>query len=92
MVAPLLSSDTFFLLFSHQQQVLSRDPDRVGEGVIILVLHKLLRVSCPHFDLKRNNTNILGFFFFASTYTCIFYQMLQSFLTWSSVICMYRMM
>lgn len=38
---------------SHQQQVLSRDPDRVGEGVIILILYKLLRVSRPHFDLQK---------------------------------------
>ena len=43
------SCDTFF---SHQQQVLSRDADRVGEGVIILILHKLLGVGRPHFDLK----------------------------------------
>lgn len=37
---------------SYQQQVLSCDPDSVGEGVIIFIFHKLLGVGCPHFDLK----------------------------------------
>lgn len=40
-----------FLLFmknrvlSYQQQVLSGDPDSVGERVIVLILHKLVRVG-----------------------------------------------
>lgn len=43
------------VLVSHQQQVLSRDPDRVGEGVVILILYKLLGVSCPHFNLNKQS-------------------------------------
>lgn len=38
---------------AHQQQVLGRDPDGVGEGVVVLVLHKLLGVSGPRFDLRK---------------------------------------
>ena len=53
-------SEGDLVFFPHQQQVLSRDPDRVGEGVIILVLHKLLRVSRPHFDLKKQEGNQSG--------------------------------
>ena len=41
------------MFFSHQQQVLSRYPNRVGEGIIILIFYKLLRVCCPYFDLNR---------------------------------------
>ena len=37
---------------SHQQQVLGCDPDSVGEGIVILIFHKLLGVGGPHFDLK----------------------------------------
>lgn len=37
---------------SHQQQVLSGDPDGVRERVVILILNELLGVCCPHFDLK----------------------------------------
>lgn len=82
---------------SHQQQVLSRDPDRVGESVVIFILYKLLGVSRPHFDLTSNDANS------QSWHQWFVYNLLQLiqpfqphvpqlFLTWSSVICMYRMM
>lgn len=37
----------------HQQQVLRGDPDGVREGVVVLVLHELLRVGGPSFDLRK---------------------------------------
>lgn len=42
----------------HQQQVLGRDPDGVREGVVVLVLHELLRVGRPCFDLRKREGSL----------------------------------
>ena len=41
---------------TDQQQVLGRDADGVGEAVLILVLHKLVRVVGPQADLSTQHT------------------------------------
>ncbi|WAR26203.1 hypothetical protein MAR_011907 [Mya arenaria] len=35
-------------LESYHEKILCRDSDRVGESIVIFILHKLVRVACPH--------------------------------------------